>query len=526
MKHPAAQTEALELLSETFVRSAAPVLSERLRAAVSLRPEAARILPHRESAPATAACVVFEAAPLSPVACLDIDLPIALFAVDRALGGPAEAEARPFPLTATGRAVLADLSLGVLESWLGALRSVAGFSPRVASVEGDPRSARIAAPEAPLAVLSFAASVGPVAGQLRLRFPLDAAAELLARLPADYRFPLPNPPQETPAEPPADAQKKSRPRRVRDRAALAEFAERDPAFFASVLSAYAGRAVPANPYQRCALMLIALPEPLASRIIALLDRRLQESLLFEIARIELPGTADLDGAVADFDAALGDAELQGGIDLARRLYEEALGAQTTIDMVNALTDAISAPISPFDFIGRFDPLHVAAFFAEEHPQATALALRNLDREKAELVLALLPQELRSEVSARTAGLADVECRIVRAAEKAAQTALEALESGRLVYTGEAPEGAAGTAASDLGPLLGADRRALRRALAGLGDAELAAALLRAEPDQRETCLRSVGWFRGLGLRRRMEFLDRVASADPAAARRKILDRIG
>jgi len=91
---------------------------------------------------------------------------------------------------------------------------------------------------------------------------------------------------------------------------------------------------------------------------------------------------------------------QGGIEVARKLLRERLGAARTQEILDKFGS--SSPNHPLWRLQRIDPLQIVSFIADEHPQTVAVVLAHLAPDYAASVLAELGDELRAEVSKRIA----------------------------------------------------------------------------------------------------------------------------
>lgn len=97
---------------------------------------------------------------------------------------------------------------------------------------------------------------------------------------------------------------------------------------------------------------------------------------------------------------------KGGADCARRLIEQAVGAETAQKLLNTTTAPASAGRtetpkggSPFQ---NTDPRELARVLREENPQTIAIVLSNLTPERAGALMATLPVEVQPQVALRIA----------------------------------------------------------------------------------------------------------------------------
>ncbi len=91
---------------------------------------------------------------------------------------------------------------------------------------------------------------------------------------------------------------------------------------------------------------------------------------------------------------------QGGVDVARKLLKERLGAAKTEEVLDRfVTVNYSHPLA---FLHRIDPQQIASFMNDEHPQLIALVLSHLPADSAARVIADLEETTRTDVARRIA----------------------------------------------------------------------------------------------------------------------------
>jgi flagellar motor switch protein FliG len=91
---------------------------------------------------------------------------------------------------------------------------------------------------------------------------------------------------------------------------------------------------------------------------------------------------------------------QGGIDVARKLLRDRLGAARTEEILDQFVS--SGQIHPLSNLQRIDPQQITSFISEEHPQTIGVVLAHLTPDHSAAILAILPEDLRAEVSKRIA----------------------------------------------------------------------------------------------------------------------------
>ncbi len=121
---------------------------------------------------------------------------------------------------------------------------------------------------------------------------------------------------------------------------------------------------------------------------------------------------------------------RGGIDAARTLLRERLGstrAEEVLEQLNA--NHSSAPLA---FLNRIDPLQVANFLGDEHPQTLAVVLSNLPYDHAAEVLGNLGEQLRVDIARRIATMGHVSPEVVQQIAGVLELKLSMLTSGNVI----------------------------------------------------------------------------------------------
>jgi flagellar motor switch protein FliG len=93
---------------------------------------------------------------------------------------------------------------------------------------------------------------------------------------------------------------------------------------------------------------------------------------------------------------------RGGADCARRLVEQALGAESAQKLLAPPKEEKRA--AELDILQQTGPQHLSVLLRDENPQTIALVLSNLPADKAGALMGLLPVERQPLVAARMATL--------------------------------------------------------------------------------------------------------------------------
>jgi flagellar motor switch protein FliG len=182
--------------------------------------------------------------------------------------------------------------------------------------------------------------------------------------------------------------------------------------------------VPRNlpPWQKIAILMVALGDELAASLLRRLDDGDAEELTRALVEIKSVSTDLQDRVLAEFAAGLtGETGVGGGVDYARQVLERALGQERARQVVER---AVGEQATGFVLLRDADPKVVAPFIAQEHPQTIALILSQLQAEQAAALLENFPREIQVEVAHRIATLGRVDPEILRAVEDSLGALLE------------------------------------------------------------------------------------------------------
>lgn len=299
--------------------------------------------------------------------------------------------------------------------------------------------------------------------------------------------------------------------------------------------------------QRAAVLVVALGVETASQLLPALDDDEVERLTVEVARLDRVPAALVADVLAAFAAASGQeapVEAAGGLDTARALLGGLAADRAGVirPRVEAATEGAG-----FDLIQSVPATELAAFLAEEHPQAAAVILSRLPARPAADALAHLPEALRGDVIRRlstlapppAAALASLDAALrqrfggARAAgptgsKRAADILMQSgRATGRAVLDdlqrtdprlADEIEGML-FVFEDLGRI---DKLALGRVLAAADQGALARALSDADDALTERVFASVSERVGAALREEMEMAGTVAPADVEEAQRTVV----
>ena len=106
---------------------------------------------------------------------------------------------------------------------------------------------------------------------------------------------------------------------------------------------------------------------------------------------------------------------EGGIDYAREVLQEAIGAEKAEEMIRKLSSSLQ--VRPFDFIRRVDSAQILNVIHNEHPQIIALVLSYIDAKQSAQIIASLPPERQTEIISRISNMGSTSPEYVKEAER-------------------------------------------------------------------------------------------------------------
>jgi flagellar motor switch protein FliG len=169
---------------------------------------------------------------------------------------------------------------------------------------------------------------------------------------------------------------------------------------------------------KVAALLLLLDEGAAAKIIKHIDdSTLVVSLAKEISMVGVLGEEDqynlLDEIYDILNLQVG--KMSGSIQKAENILIQAYGREVASNILDKMTNTIHR--LPFEFLRMVDPEQIVAVIQGEHSQVISLVLSYLPVEKASKVLALLPEDIRSDCSLRLAKMDKTNPEILSVVEK-------------------------------------------------------------------------------------------------------------
>ncbi len=154
--------------------------------------------------------------------------------------------------------------------------------------------------------------------------------------------------------------------------------------------------------RKAAILLVQLGKERASKVMSILPEALVEELTAEIVRMKDVSADDASAVLNEARSTLTNTEVagRGGLDLAKSLLAESLGAERAGEIMERLGATLAE--MPFESVRKADARQLITFLGDEHPQTIALVLAHLSPQQSALVLSGFEQSLQADVAHRIA----------------------------------------------------------------------------------------------------------------------------
>lgn len=153
--------------------------------------------------------------------------------------------------------------------------------------------------------------------------------------------------------------------------------------------------------RKAAILLISLGQETSSKIMKLLPEDMIRKVSYEIANTDFVSPEQRTQVLEELveTSAARKYVLDGGIDYAKDLLNQALGPQRAKEVIDVLTQ-IQLRERPFNIARKADTQQLTNLLLNEHPQTVALILCYLQTDKAATILAQFPDQLQVEIAER------------------------------------------------------------------------------------------------------------------------------
>ena len=210
--------------------------------------------------------------------------------------------------------------------------------------------------------------------------------------------------------------------------------------------------------EKAAIVVMQMPPPVASAVL----KELSESevsrisrVIAEMSELEPTSVSEVMGEFMERVQVVSTVN-QGGVEVARRILRERMGAVRAEEEMEALLGNRGS--RPLAFLSGLDPAQIAAFLAEEHPQSAAVVVAHLPADMAASVLGAMEDTRRADVALRVGTIGKV--------PPDSLAAITASMSGQLLDVTVFPETGLGGGAAALAAILNRSDRAVERQVLG------------------------------------------------------------
>ncbi|MEA4889078.1 MAG: flagellar motor switch protein FliG [Clostridiaceae bacterium] len=154
--------------------------------------------------------------------------------------------------------------------------------------------------------------------------------------------------------------------------------------------------------EKAAILLISLGKEHSAKVLQQLNDEEIEQLTLEIANVRRIDNQTQMDVIREFQEAYVAQNyiLEGGIDYAREMLDQAIGKQKALELITKLTASLQ--VRPFDFARRLDAAQMLNMIQNEQPQTIALVLSFMEPKQSGAVLSGLPQNIQGDVLSRIA----------------------------------------------------------------------------------------------------------------------------
>lgn len=156
--------------------------------------------------------------------------------------------------------------------------------------------------------------------------------------------------------------------------------------------------------QRAAILMMSLGDDGASHIMKNLEPKEVQAVGEAMASLESVNRDEVTVVVSDFAATLGTQTSLGSSseDYLRNVLQKALGEDKAANLIDRILLGRSS--RGLEAMKWMEPRAIADFLRQEHPQIVSIVLSYLEADQAAEVLALMPENTRSDLMMRIASL--------------------------------------------------------------------------------------------------------------------------
>jgi flagellar motor switch protein FliG len=303
--------------------------------------------------------------------------------------------------------------------------------------------------------------------------------------------------------------------------------------------------------QKGAVLVLALDQDTAARVLKRLPRELVEEVTREIAALERVAPDVRQSIVAEFYNLVLARQYadSGGLPWARALLNKTMPPEEARRIIAAIEHQVHQ--QPFSFLQKTEKENLLTFLKEEHPQTIALILSHLPSGMASEILTGLETERQIEVVTRVANMDQTSPDVIKEVERGLEKRLAGLVSERFERVGGVQAVAeilnlAGRAAEKaileglektntelvediqrlmfvFEDILRVNDKGIQSVLKEVANEELALALKTASEELRNKIFANMSERAAQLIKEEMEFMGPVRVSDVESAQQKIVD---
>ncbi|MGC9947709.1 MAG: flagellar motor switch protein FliG [Bryobacteraceae bacterium] len=180
--------------------------------------------------------------------------------------------------------------------------------------------------------------------------------------------------------------------------------------------------------RKAAMFLMGVGDQIGADVLRHLDAGEIRQITREISTLDAVAPHHMLGVFREFETLAVSSPFfaKGGAECARRLVEQALGAEPAQKILQSSGPA-AASQTELELLQDTDPQQLAGFVRDEHPQVIALILSNLPAAQAGAVMSSLPPDIQPQVAMRMASLDRISPEVFRRIAEAIGSKLQNLK---------------------------------------------------------------------------------------------------
>lgn len=170
--------------------------------------------------------------------------------------------------------------------------------------------------------------------------------------------------------------------------------------------------------KKAAILMISLGSDTSAKIMKLLPESYIQKISYEIANTDFVSPEERDEVFDEFASTVTAREyvLDGGLDYAKGVLNQALGPQKAKEVIDVLTQ-IQLRERPFNIARKADIQQLTNLLLNEHPQTVSLILCYMQPDKAASILSQFPSNLQVEIAERIGKISSTSPSIIEKIEK-------------------------------------------------------------------------------------------------------------